>query len=276
MKCISGNIRNKLSILFGGLSVFCFYHFASSQELSKIYEWEVDDAVDATSDLRGHLYISNAQGVIEKFNAEGIRLLSYSGNMTTPIYSIDVSHTSKIFGFYRDNQSYIILDKFLNPLNEALLNASIVGYATETAYASDNNLWVFDQSDLSIKKINILNDILINEITLSLVIRDHEWEVRQIEEYQNRIYLNNAGGDIYVFDRFGNFIKKLNIQADGSFCFSGEDLIYIEGDGIFKIDLYRNQTEQIARLQDTNHILKVISTNNFIYLVSKNKIVAYK
>jgi hypothetical protein len=260
----------------GALFVFDVRNYTFSQELLLVHDWEVRGAVDATSDFSGNLYVSDEHGTILKFDMNGILKLSYSGSYISPIYSLDVSHTSKIFGFYRDNQAYFILDRFLNPVSESLLNNSIVGYATETAYSADNNIWIFDQSDLSLKKIDLLNDVLITVISMPFDFNNNGWDIQQIEEYQNRLYLYNSSKDIYVFDNLGNYIKELNIQPDCKFWFAGSSMIYKQGNGIFKIDLYSNQYQQIGILQDTTTILKVISANNFIYLVSKNKIRAYK
>jgi hypothetical protein len=276
MKCISKGFLIKLGLIFFGLPVCHFQNSAQSQELQLVHEWKVQEVVDATSDYSGNLYVSNEQGIISKYDKNGQLLLSYSGSVISPIYSIDVSHTTKIFGFYRENQSYLILDRFLNPLHEAILNNSIAGYATETAYAADNNLWIFDQSDLSIKKINLLNNALITVISISLVIGEDDWNIQQIEEYQNRLYLFNASKDVYIFDNLGNYIKKPGIKPECNFWFNGEFLVYIEQAAIYKFNLYNNDVEQIGHIGNTSNILKVISNDNFIYLISKNKIIVYR
>jgi len=276
MKCISKSLLIKLCIFCFGLPVYHFQISAQSQELQLIHEWKVQEVIDATSDYTGNLYVSNEQGIISKYDKNGQLLLSYSGNLISPIYSIDVSHTAKIFGFYRENQSYLILDRFLNPLHETILNNSVVGYATETAYAADNNLWIFDQSDLSIKKIQLLNNILITTISVSLVIGENDWNIQQIEEYQNRLYLFNEGKDVYVFDNLGNYVKKLGINPECNFWFNGDYLVYIEQAAIYKLNLYNSDVEQIGHSGNTSSILKVISNDNFIYLISKDKIIVYR
>jgi len=271
MRCISRGLLIKL-----GIFVIYFQNCAYSQEFYEAFSWKVEDVVDATADHMGMLYVSNEKGLISKYDKNGLPLLSYSGNDISPIYSIDVSHTSKIFGFYRDNQSYLILDRFLNPLNEAMLNTSLIGYAFETAYAADNNLWIFDQSDLSIKKINLISNALQTTISVSLFINAEEWDIQQIEEYQNRLYLYNASKDVYVFDNLGNYIKRLEIRPSSNFWFDDEYLVYIQDEKILKYGLYSNEIKQIATIANTNDILKVISINNFIYLISKNRIIVYQ
>lgn len=263
-------------LVFVFLSIYTCFNYTSAQELELINEWSVNDVVDATSDFSGNLYLSNEHGVISKYDKNGALQISYSGTVKSSIYSIDASHTSKIFGFYRDQQSYIILDRFLNPLNEANLNPSIIGFATETAYSANNNLWLFDQSDLSIKKINLISDVVVTSNAIPLMIAEEEWDLLQIEEYQNRLFLYNSSKDMYVFDNLGNYIRKLSINPDCKVSFNDSHLIFIQGDRILTLNIYNNEISEIGLLNNTNSVLKVISTNNFIYLIFKNKISVYK
>jgi len=276
MKCNSGSLLIKPALISFILIIYNFYNYALGQELNLVHEWNVADVVDATTDFSGNLYVSNGRGVISKYDKNGILQISYSGSINSSIHSIDVSHTSKIFGFFRDQQSYLILDRFLNPLNEANLNPSFVGYATETAYSADNNLWLFDQSDLSIKKINLLNNIVVTSSAIPLVVAEEEWDLLQIEEYQNRLFLYNSSKDIYVFDNLGNYIRKLGINPDCKICFTDGNIVFVQGTQIMLFNIYNNELTEIGTIIHTNDVLKVISANNFIYLVFRNKISVYE
>jgi hypothetical protein len=276
MRCKSRNLWIKPGLIFIFLSLYICSGNLAAQELKLVNEWSVNDVVDATADFSGNLYISNEQGVIIKYDKSGTVQISYSGPLKSPIYSIDASHTSKIFGFYRDQQSYLILDRFLNPLNEANLSPSVAGFVTETAYSADNNLWLFDQSDLSIKKVNLFNKVVTTSSTIPLVIANEEWDLLQIEEYQNKIYLYNSSKDIYLFDNLGNYIRKLGISSDCQICFDGGQLVFIQDSKILAFNIYKNDITEVGEIDSTNDILKIISANNFIYLIFKNKISVYK
>lgn len=276
MRCKSRSLLLRPGLIFIFLSICICFNILSAQELKLINEWAVNDVVDATTDISGNLYLSNDHGVILKYDKNGASQISYSGPLKSPIYSIDASHTSKIFGFYRDQQSYLILDRFLNPLNEADLSPSVAGFATETAYSADNNLWLFDQSDLSIRKVNLFNNIIITSSTIPLVIAEEEWDLMQIEEYQNRLYLYNSSKDIYLFDNLGNYIRKLGISSDCKICFNGNQLVFVQDSKIRALNIYNNEITEIGTLDSINNIMKIISANNFIYLIFRNKISVYE
>ena len=272
----SESLLIKLFAVLSVLQLLTFYNFSCSQELRIVKEWRVRNIVDATSDIEGNLYISDEQGTLSKYNKDGLLLLTYSGNTISPIYSVDVSKTAKVFGFYKDHQSYLLLDRHLSLLHEAGLNSGLIGYATVTAFAADNNLWIFDQSDFSLKKVDLLNDLIITVISLPLIINQEEWDIRQIKEYQNRLYLYNSDKEVYVFDNLGNFIKKLPIKPECQFWLHGENLVYSEGTGIYFSNLYSDQIRKIGTIENSNNIIKVIYINNFLYLISKNKITIYR
>lgn len=276
MRCKSRNLLIKQGLIFIFLSIYIGSGNLSAQELKLVNEWSVNDVVDATSDFSGNLYISNERGIISKYDINGTVQISYSGPLKSPIHSIDASHTSKIFGFYRDQQSYLILDRFLNPLHEASLSSSVSGFVTETAYSADNNLWLFDQSDLSIKKVNLFSNVVVTSSAIPLVIADEEWDLLQIKEYQNRIYLYNSSKDIYLFDNLGNYIRKLGISSDCQICFDGSQLVFIQDTKILALNIYNNEITEIGAIDSTNNILKIISANNFIYLIFRNKISVYE
>jgi hypothetical protein len=161
-------------------------------------------------------------------------------------------------------------------LNEANLSPSVAGFVTETAYSADNNLWLFDQSDLSIKKVNLFSNAVITSSAIPLVIADEEWDLLQIKEYQNRIYLYNSSKDIYLFDNLGNYIRKLGISSDCQICFDGSQLVFIQDTKILALNIYNNEITEIGAIDSTNNILKIISANNFIYLIFRNKISVYE
>ena len=249
---------------------------AYSQDLVHIRDWESEDIVDACSDISGNIYISYQMGIIRKYNSEGVLLMSYSGDTPSPISSIDVSHSSKIFGLYRDSQSYILLDKFLNPLNQARINAVLIGYAVESAYSADNNLWIFDQSDLSVKKLSLINNMLVTSISLTLILNEIEWEIQQIEEYQNRIYFLNSTGEIFILDNLGNYVRKMELRTDSKIGFMGEYMYYVEGSGIFRYHLYLQEIEHVGRTGDAGEVIKLLPSNDLIYVIQKHKIIVFK
>jgi len=247
-----------------------------AQNLITVKQWKVEDITDITFDQYNGIYLADELGTITKYDLEGNQLLSYSSEMIFPINTIDVSHTNKIFGFYQTNQSYILLDRYLNVLNQSTFNPDFIGFAVVAAFSSDNNLWIFDGSDFTLKKLNLITGKLMTSIALSLIITENHLDIIQIDEYQNRLYLNNQDKNILVLDNMGNFIKSLPVQPEGKFCFNNNNIVYIRNNTISLYDIYNNDIMTIGTFTEGYNPLKIIQLQEEYYLAVKDKIIVLK
>ncbi len=259
-----------LLILFFFLQIFPVSNIQGQPNTIKI-----EKITDATIDNEGNIYVSTKQGIIKKYDSLFNELFTFASDDIIPLTSIYVSFQFRIFGFYQFNQSYLILDRYFKPLYHTVLDPETIGNATAAAYASDNSLWIFDESDFSLKKINpVLNQLEIH-IKMPLLIADDEYSIFQIIAYQNRIYIHNYMYGIYVFDQFGNYLKKLPVQTKSKFAFYRDGLIFIEDTFLKSINIYSNQSTRIGIIPDAKDVLKVICYNDNFYLIYTDSITLY-
>lgn len=249
---------------------------AGAQNLTSVKQWKVEDITDIALDRYNGIYIADELGTITKYDQEGNQLLSYSSEIIFPLNTIDVSHTNKIFGFYQNNQSYILLDRYLNVLNQSTFNPDIIGFAIVAAFSSDNNLWIFDGSDFTLKKLNLITGELMTSIALSLIITENQLDIIQIDEYQNRLYLNNKDNNILVLDNLGNFIKSFPIQPEGKFWFSNNNVVYIRKKTVYLFDIYKNDIKVAGTFMEDDKPLKIIQLNEQFILANKDKIIVLR
>jgi hypothetical protein len=222
---------------------------------------------DAEFDMQGNIYLSTQTGSIIKLDSSFRELASYTAEKIIPISSIDVSNRFRIFGFYKNNQSFILLDQNLRILNDHAIDSRMVGNGVAACYASDQTIWIFDDLDFSLKKLNpSLNQIVIN-VRLSLLVGAKQYQIIQMEEYQNRIYVNNSTDGIYVFNKFGNFLKKIDISTPQLFKIYKAKLYFVDQSAIKAIDLYTNEMEMISEIKKTENILAILVYDHQIFAV---------
>lgn len=222
---------------------------------------------DAVYDQQGNLYLSTQEGSIVKYDSSFHELISYAAEKVTPITNIDVSNRFKIFGFYKNDQSYVLLDQSLRKLNESTFDPRIIGNGEAACFASNEMIWIFDELDFSLKKLNpSLNQIVIN-IRLPLVLGTDNYAIIQLEEHQNRLYINNSEDGIYVFDGFGNFLKKLNISTNHLFKIFREKLYYIDHSTVKAIHIYTHEIEIIPGIKDIDGLLTLLVNDHQLLLV---------
>ncbi len=227
----------------------------------------MEGITDAEFDLQGNLYLSAMEGSIIKFDTSYHKLVAYTTEKMIPVTSLDVTNRFRIFGYYKNNQSYILLDQNFKILNENSMDPRLVGNGVAACYASDHTIWIFDDLDFSIKKLNpSLNQVII-DIQLPLLVEANQFVIIQLEEYQNRIYVNNLGNGVYVFDTFGNFLKELKISTRHIFKIFNEKLYYIDHSRIKSIHIYTNDTEILPEIQNPDNLLTVLINNLQMVLI---------
>ena len=227
---------------------------------------------DAEFDRFGNLYLSTEQGTIVKYDSSCNKVHSWSSAKVLPVTSIDAGHNFRIFGFYKNGQSCLLLDRNFRLLNETDISRW-AGNGTATAYGSDHSIWLYDESEFTLKKIDpFLNQIILS-VRLPLITRSDKLSVIQIEEYQNRIYVNNMEDGLYVFDILGNLLQQPDIVTRLSFKFYRDELFFIDKDMVKSLHLYSHEVKNQYLISETEDIITVLAKENRIFLVYRNKVV---
>jgi hypothetical protein len=227
---------------------------------------------DAEFDRFGNLYLSTEQGTIVKYDSSCNKVHSWSSAKVLPVTSIDAGHNFRIFGFYKNGQFCLLLDRNFRLLNEMDIGRW-AGNGTATAYGSDHSIWLFDESELSLKKVDpILNQILLS-VRLPLITRTDNLSIIQIEEYQNRIYVNNMEEGLYVFDILGNLLLQPGITTRYFFKFYRDELFFIDKGMLKSLHIYSQEVENLYKIKETENIVTVLADESRILLVYHDRVV---
>ena len=79
--------------------------------------------------------------------------------------------------------------------------------------SNDGNIWLFDQSDFSIKKYNPTLKEVIFYTPLNNFIQSEE-EIYFMREYQNKLFIASENNGVLMFDNMGSYIKNIAIKED--------------------------------------------------------------
>jgi hypothetical protein len=120
------------------------------------------------------------------------------------------------------------LDRFLNPLaeNSFILNDIILPKAA--TLGNNNVIWVWDESDLSLKSLDYQRNLVLQSQPLNLILDSQNLTVTEIREFKNRLFMNVPESGIYLFDNQGNFLQKVDLKLDQRLCFFNERLFWVE------------------------------------------------
>jgi hypothetical protein len=162
-----------------------------------------------TVDNLDNLYLLNTAGQLKKLNARGDSAGVFNDvKRYGKLHSIDVTNPLKLLLYYQSFGTVVVLDRFLNVRNvinlrkQNLFNVKTIG----TAY--DNNIWVFDEAESQLKKIDDNGQILSSTVDLRMLFDTIPSPI-QLLDREGFVTLYDSSRGFLQFDYYGAFKSKI-------------------------------------------------------------------
>lgn len=247
-----------------------------AQGIEKVRSFKIDyTPTTASIDRQGYLYFSNDQGAIDKVDQDGNIVYQFSPQKQGTPTLIDAWQGLRTFVYYRSFQEYLLLDRFLNPSERYRVdNSQLSNFSGLATFASDNNLWVLNDQELTLVKVDINDrEVLVeNKLNLSLDLED--WDIQFIRAYQNYLFIGDSKEGILAFDNLGTFVEKVTDHSTPFFTFHKDEIVFISGQKLHLIGLYKKTKREIS-LPDLPYQF-VLMENNLIFLVHNQTVDVFK
>jgi len=234
------------------------------------------DFSNFTADNLGNIYLITASNQIKKLNANLDSVGVFNdvkryGN----IFSIDVTNPLKILVYYKDFATILILDKQLNNRNVIDLRQQNILQVKAIAQSYDNNIWLFDEVDNKLKKIDETGKALLETPDFRLLFED-AIVPQHIIDMNGLLYLYNSKKGWMVFDYYGSLKNQFpilnwkDVQVTDNFL-RGRD----------SSNFYASNPKQLQFLQvkssvELTNAVKVIFQQNLCYILTKTGLEIYK
>lgn len=229
-----------------------------------------------------NFYIADNKGNLFKFDSLGNEVAKFSPPKKADITLVEAWRAVNVFVFYRQLQEYNFLDRFLTSstpnfkfANGFDNNDEGIGFARLATVAYDNNLWIFDDTDFSLKKY----DTQINQITiktsLDLILDPKFYDLTLIREYQNLLFINDKNSGILVFDNMGNYKHKLEFKDVNYFNFIDNYIYFLQKDKMVIVDLYKGSQKEYPLPQAKNYQYILLSYS-MAYIAGNDFVDIYK
>ncbi len=243
------------------------------QNLTKLKSQKLEHSVvNASIDRQGNIYIASNNGDVDRFDRNGKLAYHFSPDKKGNASLIEAWQGLRTFVFYRDFQQYLFLDRFLNNSVPFDIGNGLSTYFDLCTVAGDNNLWLIDQQELTLKKLDIeINEFLI-ETPFNLNLDPDDFELTFIREYQNLLFISDKSSGVLVFDNLGNYMESLAVKGLNHFSFSDNELIGLNktGDTVRLIDIYTKKEREIS-LPDLSYQF-VFMENSRLYCIAAKRI----
>ena len=226
-------------------------------------------------DTKDQLFASTTAGDIYLYDQNGQQLNLFSPTRQGRLSQLEASWTVNIFSFSADLQEYRILDRFLNPLAEEGFSLAEINMAKAATLGNNNVVWVWDESDLSLKSMDYLRNLIIQSQPLNLIQNAGDLKVSEIREFKNRLFMNVPESGVYIFDNQGNLMRKLEVQGIKKLCYYNEHLLWVTDGKLMAISLAKNEILTLATIENLA-ISYIQIGQERLAIVSINKVSLYE
>jgi hypothetical protein len=169
-----------------------------------------------------NIYLISNSNQLKKLTATGDSVAVFNdvkryGNPS----SIDVSNPLKVLLYYKNYSTVVVLDRLLTVRNTINFRKQNIFYVNSICLSYDNNIWLFDEEDYKLKKIDEEGKLLQETTGWRLLFDSVPSPVRIIDK-NNFIYLYDPEKGFYIFDYYGSFKNKLsflnwaNVEVNGT------------------------------------------------------------
>ena len=220
-----------------------------SQSIDHIISHPIQGLNQTSVDIQGNIFASKKDGEILKIDSSGKTLLNFSPSKNGTVKQLDIWSSFKIMTFYDSFQEVVLLNRFLSETARYNFDEFDLGFISNATLNFQQNLWVIDESEFSLKLIDISNhENLINQPFFQFLDVDNH-NIILIKEYQNRLYVVDQEYGILIFNNLGNLVDRLEVKGIQSLGFENDTFYYLNNHKLYISSIYESTTKEIELLK---------------------------
>ena len=221
--------------------LFCFTTFFSGYSQDTLLLDDVYTHISA--DELNNIYIWNSEN-LKKYDFQNNQHFIYNNLALGSIYQIDVFNPMKILVFHADFNTIVTLDNTLSQNGSAIDLADYDMENTSLICRSYNNgIWCYDP--VLFKLVRYDNTMLLtNEVEFIQNIIPGYDSIFFMTENNDLLYLQTPN-EVYVFDKFGSYIKTLPISSPLKIAVFDSGIFYIRNQSLFFYSFQNIDSENV-------------------------------
>jgi hypothetical protein len=222
-----------------------------------------------------NIYLLTAGDQLKKINLNGDSIGVYNNvRRYGQLSSIDVSNPLKTLVYYKDFSSVIELDKQLSVLHTADLRTQNIFSVKAIATSYDNNVWLFDEEDRKLKKVDD-NGVLLSETVDFSSLFDSIPSPVKIIDKDGFVYLYDPAKGFYIFDYYGALNNRLPFLQWHSVEVIGKTMFGFDSTTLYAYASNSLNLQQYALPVDFKNAIQIKISNNKVYLLKKDGLTVY-
>lgn len=232
------------------------------------------DATFFTTDNLQQLYLVNSENEIVKFTAEGKDVFRFSNNTLGDLTFLDAGNPFNLLLYYPEYQNIITLDRTLNQRGQ--FNLYDLGFLQVQAVgmSKDNRIWLFDNLNCQLKKIDNDGTIVIESDDLRLLL-GQSVQANFLLEREQQIFVNDPKLGILIFDDFGQYIKTIDFKGLRRFQVIGNRILFVEDGKLKAFNLHSLLMETIKVPNKAGDLENIQIQKNRLYNLEKGALMVF-
>lgn len=229
-----------------------------------------------TVDNLDNIYLIVNDNQLKKLNANGDSVAVYNdvkrfGNPS----SLDVSNPLKTLLYYKNYSTVIVLDRLLTVRNNINFRKQNIFYVNNITLSYDNNIWLFDEEDFKLKKIDEEGRVLLSTIDWRNLF-DTVPAVERIIDRNNFVYLYDPEKGFYIFDYYGSFKNRLPFLKWNNIEVSGKTMYGFYDNKLFSYEMNTLQLKEYSLPGFFGDYISIRAMNRKLYLLKGDRIDIYE
>lgn len=228
-----------------------------------------------TVDNLDNIYLVNSNNQLKKINSKGDSAGVFNEvRKYGKLFAMDVTNPLKLLLYYQNFSTVVVLDRFLNVRNVINLRKQNIFNVKTIATSYDNNIWLFDEGDTKLKKIDDNGQVLSETVDFRIIFDSTPSPV-QILDREGFVTLYDPNKGFYILDYYGAlknripFLQWKNVEVIGNTLYGfGDTLLYQYQTG--SLQLKEFQLPAIF-----NNALQIKAGNGKVYLLNKDGLLQY-
>ena len=246
-----------------------------SDSAFRFVKWIPGNYIYLNVDMLDNIYLITAGNQLKKINGNGDSLAVFNDvkKYGNPSY-IDVTNPLKILVYYKNYSTVVVLDRLLTERNTINLRNHHIFSVQAVATSYDNNIWLFDEQDYKLKKINEEGEMLQESSDLRQLM-DSVPSPQVIIDNENQVFLYDTSRGFYIFDYYGAMKNTIPFLKWNDVAVSGKQMMGFSEKKLFSYQLnsLNLKTYRLPHFFKDYDAIKAI--NGKLYLLKKDGVEIY-
>jgi len=223
-----------------------------------------------------NVYLITKNNQLKKLNANGDSVAVFNDvkKYGNPDY-VDVTNPLKSLLYYKNYSTVVVLDRLLTQRNTINLRKQNIFYVNNVTLSYDNYMWIFDEEDYRLKKIDEEGKLLQSSTDWRMLFDTVPAPVKIIDR-DNFVYLYDPAKGFYIFDYYGGFKNRLaflnwtNVEVNGTTVYGFEET------KLYSYQLKSLQLKEYKLPAFFGKFISIKAMNGLVYLLNENGLDIYQ